>query len=152
MSPSPWLSLAALFAAVVALCVALAHAWAVPVPPQPGPAAPLQWPWRPAWPIVRRLAPVLAPWIGARLRERLRDLLARGALDRAIGPEQFVAGQCIAAVAAAGVALLAAAAVDAASSLFAVPAAAPAAALPRIALRDRIVRRRHAILRRLPPD
>ena len=72
MNSALLLSLAALFAAVVALFAALAHAWAVPVPPTPGPAAPLPWAWRPAWPLVRRVAPVLAPWIGARHRERLR--------------------------------------------------------------------------------
>ena len=152
MNSALLLSLAALFAAVVALFAALAHAWAVPVPPTPGPAAPLPWAWRPAWPLVRRVAPVLAPWIGARHRERLRGLLARGGIDRAIGPEQFVAAQCVAAALVAGASWLGAAMLDGMSAFAALAAGALAAATPRIALRDRIARRRHAILRRLPHD
>lgn len=150
-------SLAALFVAVVALCAALAHAWAVPVPPIPGPVAPLPWAWRPVWPVVRRVAPVLAPWIGVRHRERLRERLARAGLDRAIGPEQFVAAQGVAASLAAAVSGLGAeglgtAGPDALSTFVIVAISLLAAATPRIALRERIVRRRHAILRRLPHD
>ena len=149
------LPLGALFVAVLALCAALAHAWALPVPPSLGPTAPLPWAWRPMWPIVRRVAPVVAPWIGARHRERLRGLLARGGLDRAIGPEPFVAAQCVAAALVAGATWLGASMLDGLSvfaALAAVATGALAAATPRIALRDRIVRRRHAILRRLPHD
>src|SRR5690606_9385400 len=146
------LSMAALFAAVVALFAALAHAWALPVPPSPSPAAPLPWAWQPAWPLVRRVAPVLAPWIGARHRERLRALLARGGLDRAVGPEQFVAAQCVAAVLVAGASWVGAAMLDGVSAFAGVAAGTLAAAAPRMALRDRIARRRHAILRRLPHD
>jgi len=152
MNSALLLSLAALFAAVVALFAALAHAWALPVPPSSGPAAPLPWAWRPAWPLVWRVAPVLAPWIGARHRERLRGLLARGGIDRAIGPEQFVAAQCVAAALVAGASWLGAAMLDGMSAFAALAAGALAAATPRIALRDRIARRRHAILRRLPHD
>lgn len=149
-----WLvvSLSGLFVAVVAACLGLAHAWARPVPPMPRHAPPLPRSWRVAWPLVRRLAPALARWIGAPRRERLRILLARADLDRAIGAEQFVAAQGVAATACGVAALAVAAASGLVTPLAALPAAALGALLPGVALRDRIARRRHAILRRLPHD
>jgi tight adherence protein C len=149
-----WLVLASIasFGAVVVLCVALGQAWAAPMPPQPAHAAPVPPAWRPWWPLLRRLAPALAPWIGTPQRERLRNLLARADLDRAIGVEQFVAGHCVAGVAAGCVVLAVAVAGGTLTPWASAPAALLGALLPRIALRDRIARRCHAILRRLPHD
>ena len=146
------LSFAAMFVAVMALVACLAHAWAHRSPLDQAPPVPPPWAWRPVWPIVRRLAPVVGPWTSALQRQRLRELLGRAGLDRAISAEQLVAAQCLAAAAAGVIAGWAAAASGALPWLVAVPSAVVAAVLPRIALRDRAARRRHAILRQLPHD
>lgn len=145
-------TLGAMLVAVLALVGALAGAWSAPLRPLSAHAGPPPRAWRPAWPLVRRLAPMIAPWLAAGQRERLRDALARAGLDRAVSAEQLVAVQCVGA--AAG--MLAAGLVTAftgVSAALLVPAAAVLGALaPRTAVRDRIARRRQAILRRLPHD
>ncbi len=112
----------------------------------------LSWGWRMGWPLVARLAPVVAVFVGPGQRERLRQSLARAGLDARLRAEHLVAAQLV----AAGALSLAAAAVLAVlgtgSASLPVVAAALGAALPRIALRDRIQRRRRAILRQLPHD
>lgn len=112
----------------------------------------LPWTWRLGWPIVARLAPVMAKFLGVAQRERLRDALARAALDARLDPEHFVAGQVAAAAASATGAVAALAMLGWSSPAAVLGVATLGAALPRIALRDRILRRRHAILRQLPHD
>lgn len=149
------LPLGAMFVAAVALAAALARIWVTTVAddPQGADAHPaLAWPWRAAWPIVRRLAPALAPAIGVLQRERLRESLARAGLDGALSAEQFVAGQLLCCVTVALALALAANASGIVSPLAVLPAAVLGALAPRIALSDRIARRRHAILRQLPHD
>ena len=149
-----WLlvSLAAIFVAIVALLAALASAWSRPLPQANAPAMALPPMWRLAWPLVRRLGPAVGKRMSALQRERLHELLCRAGLDRAVTPEQLVAAQAVAAVAGGVVALLAAWTSGLLSGWLAVPAAMLGAMLPRIALHDRAVRRRHAILRQLPHD
>lgn len=151
-----WLfvSLAATFAAVTLSAWALLAFGSRPAPPAAREHAErLPWAWRLAWPVVARLAPAMARMIGAGQRERLREALARAGLDASLGAEHFAAGQVVfAALSAAGIGgglFLARGSFSAATVLV---AALLGASLPRIALRDRIVRRRHAILRRLPHD
>ncbi|MCZ7558953.1 MAG: type II secretion system F family protein [Burkholderiaceae bacterium] len=83
--------------------------------------------------------------------ERLRELLARAGLDRVLAPQELIAAQVVAAAAGAFVVLIARAS-GALPAWLGAPAALLGAALPRIALRDRAARRRHAILRQLPHD
>ncbi|MCO5108389.1 MAG: type II secretion system F family protein [Burkholderiaceae bacterium] len=151
---SGWLllSLAAIFVAIVALLAALASAWTGPLPPELVPASALPPLWRPAWPLVRRLAPTAGKRMSAVQRERLRDALSRAGLDRAVAPEQLLAAQVVAGAAAGGFVLLAAWLGGVHVGWLAAPAAVLGAMLPRIALRDRAARRRHAILRQLPHD
>lgn len=145
------LSLAAIFVAVVALLAALASAWSRPLPPPIASAAALPPLWRPAWPLVRRLAPVAGSLMSALQRERLRELLARAGLDRTLAAEELIAAQVVAA-AAAGFLMLIGWAGGALPVWLGVPVALLGAMLPRIALRERAARRRHAILRQLPHD
>lgn len=145
------LSLAAIFVAVVALLAALASAWSRPLPPPIASAAALPPLWRLAWPLVRRLAPVADNLMSALQRERLRELLARAGLDRTLAAEELIAAQVVAA-AAAGFLMLIAWAGGALPAWLGVPVALLGAMLPRIALRERAARRRHAILRQLPHD
>ncbi len=150
-----WLlvSLGATFAAVVLSSWALLVAGSrVAKPVAPGTAERLSWGWRLGWPAVARLAPVLSGFVGAAQRERLRDALARAGLDAELGAEQLIAGQLVLAIAFATGAGTALAFLDSGSLLTLLAAAALGAALPRIALRDRILKRRHAILRQLPHD
>ncbi len=152
MSASLVLALAALFVAVAAAVAAFAGAWLAPLPPASIHSVAPPRAWRAAWPLLRRLGRVLAPWLGAQQRERLREQLTRADLDRAIEPEQLLAAQCLAALGAGLAALALAMLTEALPWLIAMPAAALGALMPRIALRDRIARRRHAILRQLPHD
>lgn len=145
------LSLAAIFVAVVALLAALASAWSRPLPRPLASAAALPPLWRPAWPLVRRLAPVADNLMSALQRERLRELLARAGLDRTLAAEELIAAQVVAA-AAAGFLMLIGWAGGALPVWLGVPVALLGAMLPRIALRERAARRRHAILRQLPHD
>lgn len=145
------LSLAAIFVAVVALLAALASAWSRPLPPPIASAAALPPLWRLAWPLVRRLAPVADNLMSALQRERLRELLARAGLDRTLAAEELIAAQVVAA-AAAGFLMLIGWAGGALPVWLGVPVALLGAMLPRIALRERAARRRHAILRQLPHD
>ncbi len=152
---SPWLAItsAAMFAAALMLFWALVHAWSRPLPADSREArARLPWAWRAGWPIVRRLAPAMTPAIGALQRTRLREQLTRAGLDAALSAEQFVAGQALAAGVAALAAGLAGWGFGTFSAWTCVAAAAVGMAWPRIALNDRIARRRHAILRQLPHD
>lgn len=113
----------------------------------------LPWGWRLGWPIVTRLAPASTRILGTGQRERLREALARAGLDAALTPEHFVAGQLAAAVALAAAVGLALAIVGSGpTTATMLLAAALGAMLPRIALRDRVVHRRNAILRQLPHD
>jgi len=106
--------------------------------------------WRLTWPLVLTVADALAVLVTGRFRERVRDRLRRGALDYALGPEQFVAGQVIAAVLAAlGVVLMHAPRGFAPLWLVCV-AALLGGVLPRTWLRDRIELRKRALLRELP--
>lgn len=149
------LPLGAMFVAVLALVAAVTRAWTTAVvdDPRGTDAHPdLAWPWRAAWPFVRRMAPALAPAIGVLQRERLRESLARAGMDGALSAEQFVAGQCLGCVAAAIAIGLAANASGIVSPITVLPAAVLGALVPRVALSDRIARRRHAILRQLPHD
>ncbi|MDT3680068.1 MAG: type II secretion system F family protein [Burkholderiaceae bacterium] len=112
----------------------------------------LPWAWRLGWPIVARLAPAMAGFVGVAHRERLRDALARGALDARLSPEHLVAGQVVGAASFAAVAGAALVMLGWSSMAAVLAAAVLGAALPRMSLRDRILRRRHAILRQLPHD
>mgnify|MGYP001032315826 CR=1 FL=1 len=152
MSASLIASLGAAFIAVLAMVAALAGAWSAPLRPLPSHAVPPPHAWRFAWPLVRRLAPVVAPWLSAGQRERARDALARAGLDRAIDAEQFLAAQCMGAVSGALGAVCVTAFTGVSPALIAPPAAVLGALMPRTALRDRIARRRQAILRQLPHD
>lgn len=152
MSGRLLLSLGAIFVAIVALLLSLASAWSRPLPQAPVPTVPLPLFWRPAWPFVRRLAPAAGRWISALQRERLHELLSRAGLDRAVAPEQLVAAQAVAAVVVGGIVLLGVWAGGVLSVWAAAPATVLGAMLPRIAMRERATRRRHAILRRLPHD
>lgn len=146
------LSLAAIFVAILSLLAALTSAWSR-LPPRPAaPAGALPPLWRPAWPLVRRLAPVAGRPMSALQRERLRTLLARAGLDRVLAAEDLVAAQAVSAVVMAGSVLSIAWASDALPAWLGAPAAMLGATLPRIALRERVARRRHAILRQLPHD
>ncbi len=150
-----WLSLtlAAVFVAVLALLGAIRAAW-----PDPGPAAAtaglgsLPWPWRIAWPLLRRLAPAFGPLVGVAQRERLRERLGRAGFDRVLGPEQVVAAQCAATILAGVAVALAAWASTMFSLWIAVPAAVLAGLTPGIAIRRRAALRRNAVLKRLPHD
>lgn len=153
MSAWLWTSLAAVFASATALLVAIAGAWRAQGPiPRPAGATPLPWPWRLGFPVAVRLAPAIDSWISAAQRARLNESLARAGLDHALQAPQLVALQCSAAAAVAGMGGVAVATGDALSWPVVVPAALLAAMLPRIALRDRIARRRHRVLRQLPHD
>ncbi len=145
------LSLAAIFVAMLALLAALASAWSRPLPRPFAPAAALPPLWRPAWPLVRRLAPLAGRPMSALQYERLHELLARAGLDRVLAPQELIAAQVVAAAAGAFVVLIAWAS-GALPAWLGAPAALLGAALPRIALRDRAARRRYAILRQLPHD
>lgn len=112
----------------------------------------LPWGWRLGWPVVARLAPAAARFVGAARRERLRAALARAGLDAELGPEHLVAAQLVLALASATGAGAALALLDSGSSPAVLAAGALGAVFPRIALRDRILKRRHAILRQLPHD
>ena len=149
-----WLvmSLAAMFVAAVALVAAASGAWAAALPAESARPVPLPLAWRVAWPLVRRLAHAIGPWLGAQHRERLRALLGRAGFDRTMSSEHVVAAQAVAATVAGCVVALGALGSGAISAWTAVPAAALGAMLPRIALRDRAARRRAAVLRRLPHD
>lgn len=151
---SAWLvmSLAAMFVAAVALVAAASGAWAAALPAERARPAPLPLAWRAAWPLLRRLAHATGPWVGAQQRERLRELLGRAGLDRAMAAEHVVAAQAAAATVAGCAVALGALGSGAVSAWTVVPAAVLGAMLPRIALRDRAARRRDAVLRRLPHD
>jgi len=101
---------------------------------------------------VRRLAHAIGPWLGAQQRERLRELLGRAGLDRAMSAEHVVAAQVVAATAPAGQVWRGALLVFASAVTYAFYLERAGAMLPRIALRDRAARRRDAVLRRLPHD
>lgn len=151
---SAWLvmSLGAMFVAAVALVAAASGAWGAALSPEPARPAPVPWAWRAAWPLVRRFAHAIGPWLSAQQRDRLRQLLGRAGLDRVMSAEHVVAAQAVAATLAGCAVALGAWGSDAISAWTAVPAAALGALLPRIALRDRAARRRDAVLRRLPHD
>ncbi|HEY0877293.1 MAG TPA: type II secretion system F family protein [Zeimonas sp.] len=156
MSPaSAWLfvSLGATFAAVVLSSWAVLTGGFRAVSPRAREDVErLPWAWRVGWPVVARLAPRVAPLVGAAQRERLRQALARAGLDAALSAEHFVAAQLALAIAAAAIVGSTLAIVDSWSPMAALVAATLGAALPRIRLRDRITRRRYAILRQLPHD
>lgn len=153
MSGSLFVALAATFVATALFAWALlAAATRAPTAVAQEPAPDLPVAWRLGWPVVARLAPGVAPMLGAGTRERLRAALARAGLDAAIAPEQFAAGQLVLAIAAAmGIGALLGV-LDAFSLVASLVAAVLGAAMPGIALRERGARRRHAILRRLPHD
>lgn len=112
----------------------------------------LSWPWRAAWALVARLAPWIARVLDAAQRERLRETLARAGLDAGLAPEHFVAAQVVLAVLLAAAVQAVLWATGSGSAAAALAAAAVGVACPRFALRRRIARRRHAILRHLPHD
>jgi len=150
-----WLlvSLASTFAAVAIGSWALLREGARSVAAAPpGNAQSLPLGWRLGWPIVARLAPAVAVLVGPGQRERLRQALARAGLDVRLRAEHLVAGQLALAIALAAGAGVVLAALGAGSAPMPIVAATLGAALPRIAVRDRTRRRRHAILRQLPHD
>ena len=150
-----WLavSLGATFVAVTLVSWALfSAASSAAVPVEPESAERLPWTWRLGWPIIARIAPAIARFVGVAHRERVRAALARAALDAQLSPEHLVAGQLLLAIAAAVGVGAALAALGSGSLPAVLAAAALGAALPRLALRDRIARRRHSILRQLPHD
>ncbi len=150
-----WLlaSLASTFAAVAIGSWALLREGARSVTATPsGNAQSLPLGWRLGWPVVARLAPAVAVLVGPGQRERLRQALARAGLDVRLRAEHLVAAQLALAIALAAGAGVVLAALGTGSAPMPIVAAALGAALPRIAVRDRIKRRRHAILRQLPHD
>ncbi|MBN9425718.1 MAG: type II secretion system F family protein [Burkholderiales bacterium] len=152
MSAALWWPLAALFVAAAALIGAVALIWPKAPVEDRRFADPLPWAWRLIWPLVRRFSPVVAAALSMRTRERLRERLGRAGFDRSINPEQFVGGQVIAGIAAASVCAALLGVASATGLLATLLASVGAAAFPAFALRDRIARRRHALLGRLPHD
>ncbi len=147
------LSLVATFAAVVLSSWSLFVASFRPVaraPMEDVERLPLAW--RFGWPIVVRLAPRIGRVIDAAQRERLREALARAGLDTGLAPEHFVAGQVVLAVGLAVMVAAVSSVLASFSAMTALVAAAIGVVLPRMALRERIARRRQAILRHLPHD
>ena len=63
--------------------------------------------WRLTWWLVLPIAFHLGPWLSVRARHAQLERLRRAGLDFALSPEQFVAGKCIAALAAASLVVLA---------------------------------------------
>lgn len=150
-----WLlvSLAATFAAVALSSWALFLAGVRPVARAATEDADrLPLPWRIGWPIIARLAPPIARVLDAAQRERLRETLARSGLDTGLAPEHFVAGQAVLMVSLVAIVTVISSIVGSVSATTVLVAAALGIVLPRVALRERIARRRHAILRRLPHD
>lgn len=149
-----WLAvtLAAAFAAALLGFASLAHA-RPPADPVPSEShARLPWAWRAAWPAIRRLAGAFAPWVGPAQRARLRERLACAGLDPVLLPEHFLAAQVLSSAFAALPAALLARSIDGPFAWIVVPAAAAGLLAPRLALNERIARRRQAILRQLPHD
>ncbi|MGD9946084.1 MAG: type II secretion system F family protein [Burkholderiaceae bacterium] len=146
-----WWPLAASFVAVVALIAAAANVWPTAPAEDRRFSDPLPWAWRLSWPLVRRVVTIVAPLLSLHARERLRERLGRAGFDRSINPDQFVAGQLLAAIAGALI-CLGAVGVSAAGGTAALLGAALGAAIPALALRDRANRRRSALLARLPHD
>ena len=97
---SAWLvmSLGAMFVAAVALVAAASGAWGAALPAELARPAPVPWAWRAAWPLVRRFAHAIGPWLSAQQRDRLRQLLGRAGLDRVMSAEHVVAAQAVSAL------------------------------------------------------
>lgn len=106
--------------------------------------------WRLTWWLVLPIAFHLGPWLSVRARHAQLERLRRAGLDFALSPEQFIAGKCIAALAAAGLVVLAWSPRGVAPAWLAVAAALLGFALPDSWRRDRIEARRRAVLRELP--
>lgn len=106
--------------------------------------------WRLAWPLTQPLAAHLGAWLSVRGRFVLLERLRRAGLERALSPQQFVAGRAVAALAAVALACLAWSPRGMAPPLALALAALLGWALPASWLRDRIETRRRAVLRELP--
>jgi tight adherence protein C len=106
--------------------------------------------WRLAWPLTQPLAVHLGSLLSVRSRFDQLERLRRGGLDRALSPEQYVAGRAVAALAAAMLAAAAWSPRGTPPAALLVFAAALGWALPASWLRDRIEARRRAVLRELP--
>ncbi len=106
--------------------------------------------WRLAWPLTQPLAVHLGTWLSVRGRFTLSERLRRAGLERALSPQQFVAGRAVAALAALALAIVAWSPRGLAPPLAMSLAAGLGWMMPATWLRDRIEARRRAVLRELP--
>lgn len=106
--------------------------------------------WRLGWPLTQPLAAHIGPWLSVPRRSRMLERLRRGGLDFALSAEQYLAGRVVAALAAAGLALLVWSPRGLAPPWLVVVATILGYLLPESWLRDRVESRRRAVLRELP--
>ena len=106
--------------------------------------------WRLVAPLASALGARLAPMLSMPRRHALLEKLLRAGLDRALAPEEFVAGRVLSALACAAVAALAWLPHGSPPLALAAGGGALGWLLPAAALRDRIERRRRAVLRQRP--